>query len=421
MAFNGVNLIIGNNIKRSLDIDYFDLVVLYKQYIEKYGSVPIYKYCDSKHNMPQGRIITRILKENNISYGDFLLQFGRTKKVRTEDVNNYDKYKNDFITICKNINRTLLTDELTDYGLPSSQWFVKHCPNESVKTYNNFVSWCGLEDNSLKKSKLEISETLVKLEEKLERPILRSDISLNKTGFSMIVINRIFGGLDNAKKELGLMPTSYKKPLRPFDFYKNHIDNVLSKLLEINDNNYVSWYDIENTEVDGYRASHKTILENFKNNNIDFFKYIKSKGFEIKPDNWSYKYLFEDGEKVVSSYEYKVSKFLKDKGFIYNKTYFRDVLYSTFTNNSGKHNCDYKIILNDSNFYIEVAGVIHYRDGKWREYESSYRLHNDYRNKMILKEKLLINNNCNFLFIFPEDFKNDIYKELISNKIKEAT
>lgn len=57
---------------KSTEVTYDDLITLYKQYIEKYGKVPTFDKCDSKHNMPQGRIITRVIKENNITYNDFL-------------------------------------------------------------------------------------------------------------------------------------------------------------------------------------------------------------------------------------------------------------------------------------------------------------------------------------------------------------
>jgi len=65
------------------------------------------------------------------------------------------------------------------------------------------VRWCGYESNKLKKEKEDIANTLINLEKELGRPILREDISLEKTGFSMIVLVRMFGGLNKAKEELG--------------------------------------------------------------------------------------------------------------------------------------------------------------------------------------------------------------------------
>ena len=54
---------VGNKEVQSTKVTYEDLIILYKQFINTYGEVPVYSKCDSKHNMPQGRIITRVLKE----------------------------------------------------------------------------------------------------------------------------------------------------------------------------------------------------------------------------------------------------------------------------------------------------------------------------------------------------------------------
>ena len=78
-----VKLKVGDKEVKSTEVTYDDLVILYQQYIDVYDEVPVYSKCDSKHNMPQGRIITRVLKENNVTYNDFLLQFGKVSHVRT--------------------------------------------------------------------------------------------------------------------------------------------------------------------------------------------------------------------------------------------------------------------------------------------------------------------------------------------------
>ena len=57
-----VKLKVGNKEVKSTEVTYDDLVILYQQYIDTYSEVPVYSKCDSKHNMPQGRIITRVLK-----------------------------------------------------------------------------------------------------------------------------------------------------------------------------------------------------------------------------------------------------------------------------------------------------------------------------------------------------------------------
>jgi hypothetical protein len=419
---NVAMLKVGNRYKKSTELDYEDLVMLYREYIDKNNRIPKYSDCLSKNNLPQGRIITKILKSNNTLYSDFLSQFdkydrcdGRCRIEYTKE--NYDISVKKLIDLSNKNGSSLKFDELTSFGLPNAKWFIKYCPDEKVKTYPQFLNWCGLKRNLLKINKEYVDEQLIKLENKLNRPILREDICVENVGFSMIVINRIYGGLNNAKKEIGLKQTNFNKPLRTYDFYKNHIDKVLENFKLHNNRKYINWTDIENIEIDGYKCEHKTIINAFKRENIDFFAYIKSKGFVMNNNNWSYKYTFDDGEKIVSSMEYDVSKYLKEIGLIYKKDYFRDVRYSTFSNEESKINCDYKICFRDKILYVEVAGMIHYKNNLWRKYDFKNKKNNDYRDKMVKKEKILKNNNCNYLFLFPDDFYNDDYIRKIKQKL----
>ena len=89
------------------EVTYDDLVILYKQYIEKYGEVPIFSKCDAKHNMPQGRIINRVIAEKGITYNDFLLQFGKVSHVRTES-KDYDLYVKRFKEISDRVGHALV-------------------------------------------------------------------------------------------------------------------------------------------------------------------------------------------------------------------------------------------------------------------------------------------------------------------------
>ena len=38
---------------------------------------------------------------------------------------------------------------------------------------------------------------------------------------------------------------------------------------------------------------------------------------------------------------------------------------------------------------------------------------------MLYKENILIENNCNYLFLFPYEMKNGNFKEVLQNKINE--
>lgn len=143
----------------------------------------------------------------------------------------------------------------------------------------------------------------------------------------------------------------------------------------------------------------------------------------MNPNSFSFKYTFNDGERAVSTMEYDFSTYLRSIGFEYNQTYYRDIMYKTFTNleKSRKTNCDYCLCLNNrEKLYIEIAGVIkNDKSNSWRTTDYKYKRHTDYQQKMLFKEKLLIENNCNYLFLFPCEMKTGKYKEILQNKINE--
>lgn len=405
----------------STKITYEDLVILYRQYINKYGEVPLYSKCDSKHNMPQGRIINRILDANNITYNDFLLQFGKVSHVRTES-KDYKIYVDKFKEVSNAIGRGLKQAELFNntYGLPNPNWYVKYCPDTNVKSYDDFVKWCGFESNTLKKDDLYVGEKLIELQNRLGRHIVREDITIENVGFSPIVINRVYGSLGQAKKKLGLLKTPPIQP-KTFDYYKEKLTVTLFKIKDITGRTFVSWADIENPLYDDAPCEHKTYLRSFRSNNTDIFAYIKSVGFQMNPNNFSNKYTFDDGERVVSTLEYDFSVYLRSLGYIYNKSYKRDVLYRTFTNAIGKINCDYCINLGDTKLYVEIAGIINNNilNSNWRTHRYSSKTERDYQSKMLMKEKYLIESGSSFLFIFKDEILNNAYKEILNNKITE--
>ena len=97
-------------------------------------------------------------------------------------------------------------------------------------------------------------------------------------------------------------------------------------------------------------------------------------------------------------------------------------MYKTFTNSDKKRktNCDYCMLLpNDKKLYVEIAGVIPNDTADWRHYEYKYKHHQEYQQKMLYKEKILIENKCNYLFLFSSEMKNESYKEILQNKINE--
>lgn len=414
---------VGDKEVKSTNITYDDLIILYKQFIDTYGDVPIYSKCDSKHNMPQGRIITRVLKENNVTYNDFLLQFGKVSYVRTES-KDYDLYVKKYVKLSKERGSYIQSVELYNnhLGLPNPTWFIKYCPDKNVKSFTDFVKWCGL-DIHYALSKEYVSEKLIELEKQLGRPIIKDDIKYDKVGFSEIVVNRLFGCISKAKEEIGLMPTPTDKPLYPFEYYKNTLTEALDNLYHETGRKFLTWNDLESNKYHKNNIEHKSMTKAFKREGLDVFAYVKNLGFEMNPNNFSFKYTFDDGERTVSTMEFDFSTYIRSIGYEYNKSYFRDVMYKTFTNSDKKRktNCDYCILLsNGEKLYIEIAGIIYNdKNDSWRTKDYKYKKHVSYQQKMLYKENILIENKCNYLFLFPYEMKNGDYKNILQNKINE--
>lgn len=99
-----VKLKVGNKEVKSTEVTYDDLVILYQQYIDVYGEVPVYSKCDSKHNMPQHRIINKVLFSQNVTYDDFISQFKNDKKDKLIQ-QQIEKYKQIFPINADNITQ----------------------------------------------------------------------------------------------------------------------------------------------------------------------------------------------------------------------------------------------------------------------------------------------------------------------------
>ena len=141
----------------------------------------------------------------------------------------------------------------------------------------------------------------------------------------------------------------------------------------------------------------------------------------MNPSNFSFHYTFDDGERVVSSMEYEFSEYLRLLGYEYNKDYFRDVLYKTFSDEKSKMNCDYKIMVNGVPLYIEIAGIIYNcQENDWRNHAFSSKQERDYQQKMLKKEQRLIESGQHFLFLFKSEMFNDHYKNILNEKINEV-
>lgn len=417
------NIKVETTLKKSTELNYEDLLWLFENYYNKYNRYPNYQDFTSQNNLPQWRIVVKILNNNNLTYRDFKANLLHTTVVRASK-KDYQIYLQRYINICTELNRALTQDELrnNEYNLASHSYYVKYCPNLNVKTYDDFVKWCGFDSNSLKKDKNKVEQGLIDLEKRLGRPIRQYDIDPKTCGFSLQVVNRLYGSLNKAKEKLNLMPTPTSIFSLTFDEYCKELDIILNNINSTTNRKVISWEDIENPLYNSNNICRKTFLYNFSINNSDFYKYLKEKGFELNTNKVGFKHTFFDGERVLSFMEYNFSLWLKTKcNLVYNKDYFKDVKYKDFCKNyNGKMTCDYRININGKTFYIEIAGILTSVTNRnnWKECTPKGNIAIKYFEKMKEKEKILNKSQIPYIFLFPYEFKNNTYQEIIKQMME---
>ena len=70
--------------------------------------------------------------------------------------------------------------------------------------------------------------------------------------------------------------------------------------------------------------------------------------------------------------------------------------------------------------YVEIAGIIYNcKENDWRNHTFSSKQEKNYQQKMLKKEKRLIENGQHFLFLFKSEMFNDHYKNILNEKINE--
>ena len=82
--------------------------------------------------------------------------------------------------------------------------------------------------------------------------------------------------------------------------------------------------------------------------------------------------------------------------------------------------CDYLIKVNGKQIYIEVAGLVsNFKGEDWRVHNYANKVNNEYRDKMILKEQIFKKNKLNYLFLFANEMKDDSFKDIIFETLKQ--
>jgi hypothetical protein len=117
---------------------------------------------------------------------------------------DYSVYVEKIKQVSSDMGRAIKSSELQKYKLPKEKWLIKNCPDKNVKTFSQFIEWLGLKPH-MKLSKELVTKIIYEKQEKLKRPLLYNDFlnpNNNEIGINMIC--KIWGNLNNMKKDLGL-------------------------------------------------------------------------------------------------------------------------------------------------------------------------------------------------------------------------
>lgn len=319
---------------------------------------------------------------------------------------NYDYYVEKYKKISNENSHALSKRELKEYDLPDNKWFVKHCPNDNVMSWLDFIQWCDLIPKTVGKgdikNKEKYSNILLDYEKTLGRPLKASDININTVGFAYDVIKKMWGGLINCKKEIGLKPC-VSQPCHSIDYYDNKMQIALRNIYSKTHTYNICWDDFIRYKGIGFDT--KTVKKICQLKNINVCDYFKEYGFTlVQKKGMGKSVILSDDEVCLSMLEQKFSIFLREN----NIPYKRDVKYINIDNSITKKKCSCDYVI-DYKYWIEICGMLTTTSNNWKNIECRDKIKEDYRKRLLFKENILIKNSIPYLFLFKEDFNNNAY------------
>lgn len=295
------------------------------------------------------------------------------------------------------------------YNTPSYAWFIRYCPDKTVKNYSSLIEWMGLKPTK-DISKNKATEIIYSMQNELDRPLIISDfVNPYYNQISISVIERHWKTFNNMKKELDLeivQENMIDKQIN-IEEAKQDIKNLCNNIYQNENRTVITVYDINSNP--NY-LTYTTYAKYFIQHGSTLSKYINSIGFKFNKSGCGLNYKYKDGEKVVSQYEYQFSNYLRFIGLIYNKDYFRDVRYTKLsTEYEGNMNCDYEIHFQGRIFYVEIAGFLRdYQKHYMNNQTISISAKEEYKLKLKEKEEIFINNDIAYYILFPSTTTRDL-------------
>ena len=277
--------------------------------------------------------------------------------------------------------------------------------------------------NSKKITKDEVVKIVLQMYEKKGSALLQDDFDGKTTEnhVGIRLIEKYFGTLVNMQKELKLPIPSDLRILNDEEALLE-IKNVCEKVYQIENRKIVTYNDFK--KYGSYSDTRRYSEPCKKLKGLSFRDYIYSLGFELQKAGNGMNYKFDDGEVTTSLYEYDFSNFLRNNGFEYGKTYFRNIYYKKLDDEyKGNMNCDYCINFNGQLVYIELAGIL----GN-KEHQEAYRNNTplkskskeEYRLKLNQKREMFERNNLEYYILLPDEMNEETYKNILKKYLKEV-
>lgn len=266
-----------------------------------------------------------------------------------------------------------------------------------------------------KLSKSDVTKIILNMAEAKDEPLCCEDFdgTTTDTHIGIRLIWKYFGTVQNMQKELGLPVTSDSRILQD-DELLSDIHHVCDTVFKNENRKLITSSDFEKysvyKEVSRYNTRCKKI-------GFSLRSYIEDYGYEYQQCGRGMNFKFEDGEITVSKYEYDFSLFLRNNGFVFGKTYFRNIYYKSIdADYNGSMTCDYKIIFKNKIVYIELAGILGnstYQNAYINNTVIKSKSKEEYRQKLNRKREMFERNGLEYYILLPFEMNEEKYNKIL--------
>lgn len=193
-----------NNIikKQKFKYNYFDIVMSYERFYNKYSKFPVNSDYKNKNNklVPKHHTV-KILKEMGLDIDDLFMKISNIDM--SESDYEYKKTINLFKEVCKTKNKIVSVNDLQELIGHDLRWIMHK--NANINSYQDFYSMLGFKKEQ-ELTKDEVKEIIYHMSSKLNRPLMYNDFRQNETFDSVGIstINKYWGTMNIMKEDLGL-------------------------------------------------------------------------------------------------------------------------------------------------------------------------------------------------------------------------